>query len=322
MNMNAQKDSIHRLVHDELSMDGQLDCLRGLTLDSLTPELVAEAVKLFRGQMIAVPLPHKDAVDPVGTGGDKSGSFNISTTSALAAAAAGTAIAKHGNISISSKSGGIDLLQELHLTIPGTAAQAVSEFERNNIVFFFAQIFHPVFKNFTAARRALAAEGVITLFNILGPLLNPAETQRTVTGVFRADLVPLVAEVKRATGIKKALIVHGNGMDELTLTGENIIAEINGDDIRYYTKTPEDFGFQSCTADDIQGGSPQENAVITRAIFDGSITGAKKDIVILNTAAAIYVGDDDITFDAALEKARAAIESGAATALLERLATV
>ncbi|TNE31182.1 MAG: anthranilate phosphoribosyltransferase [Alphaproteobacteria bacterium] len=321
MNTDTQKDAIHRLVQDNLSVEQQQDCLRDLALDSLTPELVTEAVRLFRTKMVAVPLPHQDAVDPVGTGGDKSGSFNISTTSALAAAAAGTPIAKHGNISISSKSGGVDLLKELQLTIPSTAAQAVTEFERNNIVFFFAQLFHPVFKNFTAARRALAAEGVITLFNILGPLLNPAKTQRTVTGVFRADLVPLVAEVKRATGTKKALIVHGNGMDELTLTGENTIAEINGDDIRYYTKTPDDFGLSSCTADDIQGGSPQENAVITRGIFDGNITGAKKDIVILNTAAAIYAGDDDITFDAALEKARHAIESGAAKALLERLAT-
>lgn len=319
--MTAQRESIHRLLEDDLPLAEQIGCLRGLSLDRLTPETVTEAVRLFRTKMIAVTLPHQDAVDPVGTGGDKSGSFNISTTSALAAAAAGTAIAKHGNISISSKSGGIDLLRELHLPIPVTAEQAVDDFTRNNIVFFFAQMFHPVFKNFTDARRALAAEGVITLFNILGPLLNPAETQRTVTGVFRADLVPLVAAVKLATGTKKALIVHGAGMDELTLTGENIIAEISGGKISYDTKTPDDFGFTPCAAEELQGGSPQENAAITRGIFDGSLQGAKKDIVILNTAAAIYAGDDLITFEDALAKAREAIESGAALALLDRLKT-
>lgn len=317
--MTAQREFIHRLLEDDLPLAAQIDCLRGLALDSLTPDIVTEAVRLFRGKMVAVQLPHSDAVDPVGTGGDKSGSFNISTTSALAAAAAGTAIAKHGNISISSKSGGVDLLRELQLPIPVTAQQAAEDFTRHNIVFFFAQMFHPVFKNFTEARRALAAEGVITLFNILGPLLNPAKTQRTVTGVFRADLVPLVAEVKLATGTKKALIVHGAGMDELTLTGGNIIAEISGGKINTYTKTPEDFGFAPCRAEDIQGGSPAENAAITRGIFDGSVRGAKKDIVILNTAAAIYAGDDLITFAAALEKAREAIDSGGAQALLERL---
>jgi len=317
--INTQKDALHRLVEEEMPLEAQIACLRELTLENLSPDTVTEAVLLFRKHMIPVDLGGRDAVDPVGTGGDKSGSFNISTTSALVAAAAGIPVAKHGNVSISSKSGGIDLLRALNLPVPVSAVQAQSDFQKNNIVFFFAQAFHPVFRKFTDSRRALAAEGVITLFNILGPLLNPAGVTRTVTGVFRADLVPLMAEVRAATGTQKALIVHGNGMDELTLTGENKIAELADGKIRYYTAAPEDWGFSVCSAEDLQGGTPQENAEITRGIFDGRITGAKKDVAVLNAAAAIYTGTDGTGFSEALDIARETVEKGAATALLDRL---
>lgn len=320
MATHTQITALNRLVEEDLSLPEQITCLKNLVLDNLSPDLIAQAVETFRTKMIAVSLSNDDAVDLAGTGGDKSNSFNISTTASLVAAAAGTPIAKHGNVSISSKSGGVDLLRMLNLPIPETEKDAQTYFQKDDIVFFFAQIFHPVFKKFIPARKALAQDGIITVFNILGPLLNPAQTRRSITGVFRPDLVELVAQVKQKTGTTKSLIVHGNGMDEFSLTGENIIAEIQGGAITYRTQMPEDFGFAVCTAEDIAGGNPEENAAITRGIFDGSITGAKKDIVVLNAAGAIYVGADDLTFEDALKHANDAIESGAADQLLKRLA--
>ena len=319
--MNTQIDSIHRLIQEDLSLDEQITCLKTLSLDELSVETIVEAVHAFRKKMIFVDLPNKEAVDLAGTGGDKSNSFNISTTASIVAAAAGTPIAKHGNVSISSKSGGIDLLRMMNLPIPDTKEEAIANFEKDNIVFFFAQTFHPIFKKFSPARKALAGEGVITLFNILGPLLNPAKTPRSINGVFRADLVELVAEVKAATGTTRSLVMHGNGMDELSLTGQNTIAEIKDGKIICETKMPEDFGLSPCTAEDIEGGTPEENAKITYGIFDGSITGAKKDIVVLNAAAAIYVGSDLLDFSESIEAAQNAIETGEAQRVLERLST-
>ncbi|HRJ12409.1 MAG TPA: anthranilate phosphoribosyltransferase [Alphaproteobacteria bacterium] len=311
--------SLRVLLENDLSSGQQVVHMRALAIEKLDADILAEAVNLFRTQMIPVDLGGAPAIDMCGTGGDRSGSFNISTTASFVAAAAGVPVAKHGNVSITSKSGGIDLLNALGVKIPDDVAAAQKQFADHGITFLFAQRFHPVFRKFIDARRVLAAEGTRTIFNILGPLLNPAGVQRSIMGVFAPELVKLIAEVKLRTGTRRALIVHGGGMDELTLTGMNIIAEIRNSEIIHSTRAPDEFGFATCDAIDIAGADAEENAKITIGILDGTIQGPRRDIVVLNAAAAIYVHDDQISFADAIARARAAIDNGSALALLQRL---
>lgn len=311
--------ALRHLVQDDLPPAAQLAHMRFLAIEHLSEDLLVEAVELLRSAMTPVDLGTRDIVDLAGTGGDRSGSFNISTTASFVAAAAGARVAKHGNVSITSKSGGIDLLNALKVKIPEDAVAAQKQFADHNIAFLFAQRFHPIFKKFTEARRTLAAEGTRTIFNVLGPLLNPASAQRSIMGVFAPELVELIARVKLRTGTKRALIMHGSGMDELTLVGDNSIAEIKNGKIIHSHRSPQDFGFAKCNAADIAGGDAAENAKITLGVLDGSIHGPRRDIVILNAAAAIYVGEDSLSFTDAATRAQNALQNGAALKLLRDL---
>ena len=313
-------DILHRLVEEELELSDQIEALRSLTLDRVDLPLLVEAIHLFREQMIPVDID-QNSVDMAGTGGDRSGTFNISTTSAIVASAAEVPIAKHGNVSISSKSGGVDLLRALNIDLPETAGAAQKTFQDHNCVFLFAQKFHPIFAKFIPARRALAAHGVITIFNILGPLLNPASVRRQICGVFQPNLVELMAHALLETSTKRGLVVYGNGLDEFSISGENKVAEIHDGKIDFYTKSPKDLGFKTCDIEELKGGLPDENATITNQILSGEITGPKKDIVALNAGAAIYLGSDDLSFKEAINKANEAIESGAALLKLESLSS-
>lgn len=313
--------SLHALLEKDLPPAAQITHMRQLAIEQLDTDILTEAVNLFRNQMIAVDLGTTDLVDLCGTGGDCSGSFNISTTSSFVTAAAGVLVAKHGNVSITSRSGGIDLLRALGVRIPKDAAEAQAQFSTHGLTFLFAQIFHPVFKKFIEARRELAGEGVRTIFNVLGPLLNPAHANCSVMGVFMPELVDLIAQTKLRTGQHCGYIVYGNGMDEFTLTGKNTIAQIKDNDILHYEETPENFGFATCAMKDIAGGDADENAGITLGILDGSIKDAKKDIVMLNAAMAIMAGRDHVTFSDAAALAREAIDSRRALELLQRMCT-
>lgn len=315
------KDLLTDLVLNQHDLKGQMDLLKQLSLEKIDTDTLAFAVEFFRSQMFAIDLGKDSeyAIDMAGTGGDKSGTFNISTTSALVAAAAGAKIAKHGNVSISSKSGGIDLLRALHVYLPEAAEDAINYFQEHGLVFLFAQHYHPTFKNFTAARKELADNGVITLFNILGPLLNPAKVKRCICGVFRADLLEMMAGALKKTGAKKALIVHGSGLDELSITGDNLVLEINEGTIQNHEWSPETFGFKRADISHLQGGTPEENAAITKGILYGDIKGPKKDIVSLNAGAALYVSADEYGLADCIDLARATIENGKAATLLEGL---
>ncbi len=310
---------LQQLLQDELTVSEQIQHMRELVIENLSPDILTEAVQLFRARMIPVDLGTVNVVDLAGTGGDRSGSFNISTTASFVAAAAGVHVAKHGNVSITSRSGGIDLLQALDVLIPADAVQARAQFDAHGLIFLFAQHFHPIFRKFVEARRTLAAEGIRTIFNVLGPLLNPAGAARSIMGVFSPELVELIARVKLQTGTQRAMIMYGNGMDELTLTGENIIAEITHGEIQLSRKMPEDFGFDRCSAADIAGGNPAENARITLGILDGTIVGPRRNIVILNAAAAVYVSEDHLAFRDAIVQAENALHSGEALKLLREL---
>lgn len=253
-------------------------------------------------------------VDTCGTGGDRVKSFNISTVSAFVASGSGLAIAKHGNRSVTSKSGSADLLEALGVNINLTPEQVEKLIEQIGIGFMFAPIFHGAMKHAIAPRREI---GIRTVFNILGPLTNPANAQAQLLGVFSQELVPTLAEVLERLGVERAMVVHGmEGLDEISICSDTKVAELKNHSIDVYTIAPEDFGLRRAKVEEILGGSPKENAELARRILSGEEQGARRDIVILNSAAAIYVGDKAKSIDSAITLAENSIDSGKA---LEKL---
>ena len=265
-------------------------------------------------------LPER-MVDTCGTGGDDSGTFNISTAAAIVAAAAGARVAKHGNRAASSKCGSADVLEALDVRIDLPFERIGEGIREIGIGFLFAQAAH------TAARHAMPARkqlGVRTIFNLLGPLTNPAKAQAQVLGVFSADVLDVVAETLAELGTEHALVVHGAGkLDEISLAGPTIVAEVRGGNLRKYGVTPEQFGKKPAPLDAIRGGSLQDNAAVIRSIFDGIMENeedrARRDIVVINASAALVVAAVAEDFRDGAEQAERAIVSGATAEKLEAL---
>lgn len=256
-------------------------------------------------------------VDLVGTGGDGTNTFNISTTSAFVAAGAGVPIAKHGNRAISSKSGAADVLEALGVNIMLEPAQVEKSVEEVGIGFMFAQTFNKSMKNVGQARKEM---GTRTIFNILGPISNPSNATAAVIGVFNQDLTEPLAYAMKAMGVKRGMIVCGcDGMDEITLTGTTHISEIKDDAVSSYDINPADYGLTAVTASELKGGTGCDNAIITKDILSGKEIGAKRDIVLLNSGAAIYCAGVAHTFADGIEMARKSINSGKAMKVLENL---
>jgi anthranilate phosphoribosyltransferase len=255
-------------------------------------------------------------VDTCGTGGDDYNTINVSTTSAIVAAGAGVPIAKHGNYSVSSSSGSADVLEEVGVDIEAEPPEVEETIEREGIGFMLAPVFHPAMKAVIGPRQEL---GMRTVFNILGPLTNPADADAQVLGVYDPDLVPVMAEALARLDVERALVVHGDGLDEIAIHGETAVAEVTGDRIAEYTITPEDMGLETHDIEAISGGSPEENAADLRGIVSGEVTGAKRDIILANAGAAIYVAGVADTHEEGVEHARQAIESGAAADKLDDL---
>jgi anthranilate phosphoribosyltransferase len=265
-------------------------------------------------------LPER-MVDTCGTGGDDSGTFNISTAAAIVAAAAGARVAKHGNRAASSKCGSADVLEELGVRIDLPFERIGQGIREIGIGFLFAQAAH------TAARHAMPARkqlGVRTIFNLLGPLTNPANAQAQVLGVFSAEVLDVVAETLAELGTEHALVVHGAGkLDEISLAGPTIVAEVLDGKLRKFELTPEQFGKKAAPLDAIRGGALQENAAVIRSVFDG-ISGderdrARRDIVVINASAALVAAGVAEDFRDGAAKAEQAIVGGAARAKLEAL---
>ncbi|EMA32780.1 anthranilate phosphoribosyltransferase [Haloarcula japonica] len=255
-------------------------------------------------------------VDTCGTGGDDYNTINVSTTSAIVAAGAGVPIAKHGNYSVSSSSGSADVLEEVGVDIEAEPPEVEETIERDGIGFMLAPVFHPAMKAVIGPRKEL---GMRTVFNILGPLTNPADADAQVLGVYDPALVPVMAEALARLDVERALVVHGDGLDEIAVHGETVVAEVTGDRIEEYTITPEDMGLETRDIEAISGGSPEENAADLRGIVTGEVTGAKQDIILANAGAAIYVAGVADTHEEGVEQARQAIESGAAADKLDDL---
>jgi anthranilate phosphoribosyltransferase len=284
-----------------------------------TAEEVAGFAEALRSAATAMPLTEEERaeiVDTCGTGGDGSGTFNISTAAALVAAAAGAKVAKHGNRAITSRCGSADVLEALGVPTQLTPEAAAAALRRHGFCFLLAPSHHPALKAVMPVRRAM---GVRTVLHVLGPLLNPAGARRQVMGVYAARLVPLVAEAMTMLGTTHALVVHGDGgLDELALSGPSEVAEVRDGAVRQRTIAPEDLGLRRASVEALAGGDAAANAAILRAIFAGE-KGPRREIVLLNAAAVLMVADRAKELRGALALAAEAIGSGAVTRLVEAI---
>ena len=263
--------------------------------------------------------PEREVIDIVGTGGDEVGTFNISTISAFVVAAGGVPVAKHGNRSVSSKSGAADVLECLGVNVALNAQQNETILNRTGMCFMFAPVYHSSMKYAAPVRKEL---GVRTVFNILGPLSNPAAAAMQLLGVYDKKLVEPLARVLGNLGVVRGVAVCGeDGLDEITLTGETIVCEIRYGEITRYTITPEQFGLRRCGLKEMIGGNPEENAQITRDILSGREQGAKRDVILMNAGMSLYLGIDGITLAEGIRKAAELIDSGKALAKLEEFAS-
>ncbi|QFS99774.1 Anthranilate phosphoribosyltransferase [Labrenzia sp. THAF191b] len=276
---------------------------------------VTGAVATMRSKMIPVKAP-ANAMDIVGTGGDNSGSYNISTCTALVVAGSGVPVAKHGNRSLSSKSGAAEALAELGVNIDIDARKISDCINRAGIGFMFAPLHHAAMKHVGPTRMEL---GTRTIFNLLGPLTNPAGVKRQMVGVFARKWVEPLAEALRELGSEKAWVVHGSdGMDEITTTGPTAIAELKNGTIRSFEISPEDVGLAVSDPKDLKGGLPSENAKALRDVLAGA-KNAYRDVVLFNAAASLLVADKVETLKDGVEMAAQSIDSGSAADTLEKL---
>lgn len=283
--------------------------MKGETIDEITASAAG-----MRKHCIRL-LHDMDVLEIVGTGGDRSNTFNISTTSALVVSAAGVPVAKHGNRAASSKCGAADVLEALGVDIAVSPDKSKKLLETIGICFLFAQNYHLSMKYVAPVRKEL---GIRTIFNILGPLTNPAGANMQLLGVYEEDLVEPMARVLANLGVRNALVVYGqDGLDEISLSAPTTVCEVRSGSYRSYTLEPEELGFTKCKKEELVGGTPSENAAITRSILAGEAS-PKADAVILNSAAAFYVADPGLTMAGAVQKARETIESGKALEQLEQ----
>ncbi len=283
--------------------------LKGETIDEITASAAgmrAHCIKL---------LHDMDVLEIVGTGGDGSNSFNISTTASLVIAAGGVPVAKHGNRAASSKSGAADVLEALgvKITIPPEKSQEL--LGKIGICFLFAQNYHIAMKYVAPIRKEL---GIRTVFNILGPLSNPAGANMELMGVYDEALVEPLAQVMANLGVTRGMVVFGqDSLDEISMSAPTSVCEIKDGKFTSYVLTPEQFGYERCTKEELQGGTPQENAEITKAILEGKETGAKRHAVCLNAGAALYIAGKAASIEAGVKMAEQLIDSGAALKKLE-----
>jgi anthranilate phosphoribosyltransferase len=270
---------------------------------------------LLRHALTICPKVSGRLVDTCGTGGDGARTFNISTTAAFVAAGAGIPVVKHGNRSVSSSCGSADVLEALGVRIGLSPEHVSSVVEETGIGFLFAPAFHPALRHAAAARKEL---GFSSVFNLLGPLLNPARAPVRLCGVYSPALVARFSTALLALGAERAMVVHGQGLDEITVAGPTLVAEIDRGDIRSYTITPEEFGIARSPHSALAGGSPSTNAEIIRRVLSG-IPGPAHDVVTMNAGAAIFLADGARSLDRGIEKAEDSIASGAAMERLEAL---
>lgn len=305
----------HLLMAGELA-EAQIGALltalriKGETVDEITA--MAEVMRA-KAQTIHLPFP---VLDTCGTGGDGANTFNISTTAAFLLAAGGVKVAKHGNRSVTSKSGSADVLEALGVSITFSPAQMEQALAEIGLGFMFAPAYHPAVKHVMPARKAL---GVRTIFNILGPLASPARAEYQLLGVFDPALTEPLASVLAKLGTNRALVVHGSGLDELTLAGTSRISELREGKVATYEISPAEFNLPATTLEELAGGTPAENALLVEQILSGKGTSAQQGVVALNAGAGFYVAGQADSIQAGVEKAQQLLTSGEGFTVLARL---
>ena len=307
----AAMDEIMSGEASQIHMGAYLTALRmkGETIEEIT---ASAAGMRKHGTKL---LHEMDVLEIVGTGGDEANTFNISTTAGFVISAAGIPVAKHGNRSVSSKCGAADVLEALGVKITISPAKSAEILKEIGLCFMFAQTYHSAMRFVAPVRKEL---GIRTIFNILGPLANPAGANYELMGVYDEELVEPLAQVLVRLGVKRAIVVHGqDGLDEITMSAPTFCCEVRDGQVKSYTITPEELGFTRCSKEELVGGNPQENAQITRAILDGA-KGPKRDAVVMNAAASIYMVRDDVTLQEAVKLAEEMIDSGKAKEQLEK----
>lgn len=297
---------------DPLQISALLSALR--TKGETTDELIG-AVRAMREKMLRVEAP-ANAIDTCGTGGDAKGTFNISTTVAIVVAACDVPVAKHGNRSVSSKSGSADVLEALGVKLDLNAEQLSACINETGLCFMMAPLFHPAMKEVAQIRRTL---GIRTIFNLLGPLLNPASTKRQLIGIFDKNWLLPMSEALHRLGTERAWVVHGaDGLDELTVTGESHICELHDGTISQKTITPESVGLARHSMESLHGGDAQTNANALKALLEGT-KSAYRDAVVLNAGAALVIANKTDTLSDGVTLAQNAIDSGKASQTLQNL---
>ncbi len=313
----SEAAAVMRIIMEGRASQAQIGAfLLALHMKGETADEIAAFARIIRDNAITVrPRTTRMLVDTCGTGGDGAQTFNISTASAIVAAGAGCPVVKHGNRGMSSRCGSADVLSALGVNLSIEPDIQAGIVERVGIAFFFAPAYHPAMKHVMSARKEI---GCRTVFNILGPLANPAGAQAQVLGVYRHDLTVTIAEVLRILGLSRAMVVYGSGLDEITTTGETAIAELSRGLIRTYSIRNDTFGIAPAQIQDLVGGSIHDNVRIIREILQGE-PGAPRDIVLMNAAAALYVGGLAHDLHEGIRLAAASIDSGNAYARLNAL---
>lgn len=310
---------MNEIMNGETTPTQNAAFLAALSTKSTKAETIDEisgCAQAMREHALSVDGGDMDTLEIVGTGGDRAGSFNISTTTAFVAAAAGIKVAKHGNRAASSKSGTADCLEALGANINLEPEKCVSLLEDAGFCFFFAQKYHTSMKYVGSIRREL---GFRTVFNILGPLTNPIKPSRQLLGVYDEYLLEPLAKVLTSLGVKNGMVVYGREkLDELSTAGETAVCEFNNGEYSSYVLTPEQFGLTRSTKQDLEGGTPEENAAITRDILSGKDRGPKFETVLMNAGAALYIAGKATDIADGIGKARELIDNGEALKAMER----
>ncbi len=321
--------AVDALSNEAIPAMQKADFLEALGKKGETPGEIAAFARALRDKAIEPPLDaevrSREILDVVGTGGDRLGTFNISTATALICAAAGVTVAKHGNRAVTSQAGSADVLQALDIRIDLTPEEAVRSMRERNFAFFFAPNYHPAFKNIGPARKLCAERGVRTIFNLLGPLLNPVRPSAMLMGVPRPEMVEPMARVLQSLGVRRAMVVCGKisgigFLDEFSTLGENTIAEFYQErGFALSNLAPTEFPLQTALLADLLGGDKMVNAKIIRDIFSGAERGPKRDAVLFNAAAALFVAGKSKSLMEGWDLAIETVDSGKAKAKIEEL---
>jgi anthranilate phosphoribosyltransferase len=314
LSMDEARTAMGAVMDGEATQAQLAALLVALRMRGETIEELAGFARAMRDRVVRVEAP-PGTIDTCGTGGDKSGTFNISTAAALVVAAAGVPVAKHGNRAITSRSGSADVLETLGVRTDHDASSAAAALRDEGFAFLFAPSFHPAMKHAGPTRREI---GVRTAFNLLGPLTNPAGARRQVVGVGDPVAAPRIAEVLRLLDTERAFVVHGEGLDELPLDGSGVLYDVTPDEVARREIDARALGLSRASTAALAGGDPEANAKLLEAVFRGE-SGARRDVVLLNAGAALLAAGRTETLESGIELAALTIDAGLASELLERL---